>query len=434
MNIGIIGGGMMGLATAFYLSQKGHQITIIEKENEIGGLCRSEEILPNVFWDRFYHVILSTDKELLNFINDIGLSADIRFRETKTGFYTNGQLHSMSNTLEFLKFPPLSLLDKIRLGIGILYVSKINNWKPLEKISIKTWLTRVFGRRNYEKMWDPLLRSKLGSAKDQASAALIWAIIKRYYGTRHSSSKKEQLGCVKGGYSSILKHVEDYLRKNDSEIVLNQNVSKLGLVNGDRVRIFTQNGQMLEFDRVVVTAPNPEVRRIMPEMPPDFDCRLNEVRYLNIICALMILKKSLTPFYITNLTDSNLPFTGLIEATNVMPPDILKDHTLIYLPKWLPSGDPFFDKSNQEILNIFTRALMNMFPDLSEEDIVNLTVHRAKFVQPILDINYSEKILPMKTPLKNIYLVNTTMIRNSTLNNNEVVRLAKKAAETVIYE
>jgi protoporphyrinogen oxidase len=172
----------------------------------------------------------------------------------------------------------------------------------------------------------------------------------------------------------------------------------------------------------------------MPEMPPDFDCRLNEVRYLNIICALMILKKSLTPFYITNLTDSNLPFTGLIEATNVMPPDILKDHTLIYLPKWLPSGDPFFDKSNQEILNIFTRALMNMFPDLSEEDIVNLTVHRAKFVQPILDINYSEKILPMKTPLKNIYLVNTTMIRNSTLNNNEVVRLAKKAAETVIYE
>ena len=72
MKIGIIGGGMMGLATAYYLSKEGHQITIFEKEPEIGGLSRSEEIMPGLRWDRFYHVILSTDEELLNFIDEIG--------------------------------------------------------------------------------------------------------------------------------------------------------------------------------------------------------------------------------------------------------------------------------------------------------------------------------------------------------------------------
>ena len=133
MKIGIIGGGFMDLATAYYLNKKGHEVTILEKEKEIGGLTRSEEIMPGLYWDRFYHVILTTDTELLEFLDELGLSDDIRFRETKTGFYTDGQLHSMSTTMEFLQFKPLSLIDKLRLGAGILYTSKIKNWNRLEK-------------------------------------------------------------------------------------------------------------------------------------------------------------------------------------------------------------------------------------------------------------------------------------------------------------
>ncbi len=189
----------MGLATAYYLNKKGHEVTILEKEEEVGGLSRSEEILPGFRWDRFYHVVLTTDNALLDFIDELGLTEDIKFRETKTGFYTDGQLHSMSSILEFLQFKPLSLIDKLRLGAGIFYASKIRNWKRLEKKTAKAWLTRVFGRRNYEKMWEPLLRAKLGAAKDKISAAFIWSTIRRYYGTREKSSKKEMMGCAHGG-------------------------------------------------------------------------------------------------------------------------------------------------------------------------------------------------------------------------------------------
>jgi hypothetical protein len=52
-------------------------------------------------------------------------------------------------------------------------------------------------------------------------------------------------------------------------------------------------------------------------------------------------------------------------------------------------------------------------------------------VQPLQEIRYSEKIVPMKTPIKNLYIANTTMILNSTLNNNEVIKLARKAADLV---
>ena len=434
MKVGIIGGGMMGLATAHYLNKKGHQVTVLEKEKDIGGLSRSVEILPGVHWDRFYHVILSTDVELLNFVNEIGLSLDVQFRETKTGFYTNGQLYSMSSTLEFLKFKPLSFTDKLRLGLGILYSTKINNWKRLEKVYARNWLIRVFGRRNYEKMWSPLLRSKLGTAGEKTSAAYIWATIKRYYGTRESSSKKEMMGCVRGGYYSILNHVCEHLSSNGTRIVTDYTVKNIESNNGNKLKIQSQNGTNLEFDSVIATTPNPEIMRLLPNLPDEYRPKLEAVRYLGVVCAALVLKRSLTPFYVTNLTDSDLPFTGLIEATHVIPPDILDGKTLIYLPKYVTPDDPFNEKSDQDVIKIFLKALKKMFPDLSDEDIITYAVHREPFVQPLQEIGYSEKIPPMKTPINNVYIANTTMILNSTLNNNEVIKIARKAADLVTIE
>jgi protoporphyrinogen oxidase len=431
MRIGIIGGGMMGLATAFYLNKKGFQVTILEKENDIGGLSRSTEILPGIRWDRFYHVILSTDTELLNFIDEIGLSLDVQFRETKTGFYTDGQLHSMSSTLEFLRFKPLSFIDKFRLGLGISYSTRISNWRRLEKLYVKNWLIRVFGRRNYEKMWDPLLRSKLGAVKEQASAAFIWAIIKRYYGTRQSSTKKEMMGCVRGGYSSILDRIREHLSVNGTRIYTDYTVKNIGPLNQDKIKIQSEDSASIQFDRVISTVPNPVVKSMLPSNSNGFASQLEAVNYLGVICVSLVLKRQLTPFYVTNLTDTDLPFTGLIEATNVTPQDVFDGNALIYLPKYVPEGDSFYEKSDEEIYEIFLSALKRMFPNLTDDDIVYSVVHREPYVQPIHEIGYSEKIPPMRTPIKNFYIANTTMIINSTLNNNEVIKLARKAADLI---
>ena len=431
MHVGIIGGGMMGLATAFYLNKKGVQVTILEIRKEIGGLSGSIEILPGIRWDRFYHVILSTDKVLLEFLDEIGLSLDAYWRETKTGFYTDGQLHSLSSTAEFLKFKPLSFVDKLRLGIGILYSSKINNWRRLEKVYVKTWLVRVFGRRIYEKMWEPLLRSKFGSAKDQASAALIWAIIKRYYGTRHTSSKKELMGCVRGGYYSLLNHLNSCLSRYGTRIITNCDAEKVRVKKNTCIGVQTRSGEPLDFDRVIATVPNQTIVRLVPDISPNFKSKLEAVNYLSIVCVTLVLKRSLTPFYVTNLTDNGLPFTGLIEATNVIPKENLEGNSLVYLPKYLPLGDPYYKKPDHEILENFLKSLKRMFPDLLDKDIVSYTVNREPYVQPVQDIDYSQKISSIETPLKNFYMVNTTMILNSTLNNNEVIKLARKTADLV---
>jgi len=431
MKVGIVGGGMMGLASAYYLSKAGLDVSIFEKEEQIGGLSRPAEILPDLKWDQFYHVILTTDEELLGFLNEIGIGMDLHFKHTKTGFYTDGKIYSMSSSYEFLKFEPIHFLDKIRLGIGILYASRLTNWQKLEKIYVKSWLIRVFGRRNYEKMWDPLLRAKLGNAKDQVSAAFIWGIIKRLYGARKTGAKKEMFGCVSQGYYSILRKIKDELLKTGVNIYTEHAVSNIRNDASGSITICTDKDSFA-FDKAVLTIPNPEICKILPEAPNAFKEKLKKIKYLKLVCGILVLNKSLSPYYVMNLTDPELPFTGFIEATNIVPEGILQGRALIYLPKYMDPGDPFYSCSDEFIKNEFIKGVHKIFDDFSDDSVISFTIAREQYVQPIQEVNYSNNINEMKTPIQNLYYVNTTMILNSTLNNNEVVKLSRKLSGNVL--
>ena len=200
---GIVGGGIMGMTLAHRLAQQGHTVTVFESAPELGGLVSSWK-MGDVEWDKFYHVILLSDFRTRNILKEIGLEDKIEWVETKTGFYMKGKLYSMSDTIEFLKFPTLNLVDKFRLGLTIIVASRIKNWKRLEKIPVTTWLKRWSGSNTYNKIWLPLLRAKLGESYQKTSAVFIWATIQRLYGARRSGLKKEMFGFVPGGYKNVI--------------------------------------------------------------------------------------------------------------------------------------------------------------------------------------------------------------------------------------
>ncbi|HZN43839.1 MAG TPA: FAD-dependent oxidoreductase, partial [Nitrospiraceae bacterium] len=158
---GIIGGGFLGMTLAHRLAQNGRRVTLFEGADHLGGLAGAWR-LGDVIWDRHYHVTLLSDHYLRALLEELGLERDIEWVQTRTGFYTDQTLYSMSNTLEFLKFPPLNLIHKLRLGATIFYASQIKDWKRLEKFPVADWLRRWSGDHTFEKIWLPLLRAKLG--------------------------------------------------------------------------------------------------------------------------------------------------------------------------------------------------------------------------------------------------------------------------------
>jgi protoporphyrinogen oxidase len=427
MHVGILGGGITGLTTAFYLLRSGYDVTVLEARPEVGGLATSFDFGP-FHWDKFYHCILTSDLPLLQLIDDLGLTPELRWTKTKVGFFTDGRLQSMTTTLDFLRFPALSLWEKFRLGLGILYTSRIQDGLALEQEPIGPWLTRIFGKGNYQKMWEPLLKCKLGEARNRTSASFIWATIRRLYSTREAgASKQECLGYVRGGYRRVFARLVECVTQMGGKIVTGVAAEKIHS-NSDGVTVIAN--QRMDFDHLISTIPSSAFARLASELDEDYRVKLNEVEYMGMVCAALVLRRKLTPYYCTNLTD-DLPFTGIIEMTNLVSLEETAGRHLVYLPKYTIPGDPLFNATDDEVWQSFRAGLQTVLPDLKDSDIEQRFIFRERLVQPIPVINYSNLVPSMQTNVERLYLANTTQIVNSTLNNNEMVKIARKVTDLV---
>ncbi|HEX8370504.1 MAG TPA: NAD(P)/FAD-dependent oxidoreductase [Pyrinomonadaceae bacterium] len=456
--IAIVGSGFLGLTLALRLAESGNQVTVFESATEIGGLASAWQI-GDIVWDKHYHVTLLSDSYTRKIVSELGLENDFNWVETKTGFYTDGKLVSMSNAVEFLKFPPLGLTGKFRLGATIFYASRVKDWKRLEKIPVEEWLTKLSGRRTFEKMWKPLLKAKLGEAYRETSAAFIWATIQRLYAARNSGLKKEMFGYVRGGYARVLQRFGEVLRQKGVRIRLNSRVEKIEKSKGNKVKVFAaentekfrekikinsfQNlsevsvlsapraaadSSALEFDALILTCPASVAAKICPQFSETEKAKLENVKYQGIVCASVLMKNSLSDFYVTNITDET-PFTGIIEMSALVDKTEFGGNALVYLPKYVAPDDKLFEKSDAEIEETFLDALEKMYARFDRKDVLAFKLSRVRQVFPIPTLDYSRNLPGAQTSLENVFVINSAHIVNGTLNVNETVQLAEKFFE-----
>lgn len=423
---GIVGGGFLGMTMALRLAQQGHEVTIFERAQEFGGLAGSWQLGP-VRWDRHYHVTLLSDRWLRDLLVELGLDQSLRWVQTRTGCYSGGKLYSVSDTLEFLRFPPLRMIDKLRLGGTIFLASRLRDWQRLERVSVADWLTRWSGRRTFERFWRPLLRAKLGDNYHQTSAAFIWAVIQRLYAARRTGLKREMFGYLPGGYSRILARFAELLSAEGVELRPGVAVER---VDADEhgVRVDLGGGTVRHFEHVVVTAPAPVVPSLVPGLDQRERARLAAIDYQGVICASLLLRRPLAGFYLTNITDEDFPFTGVVEMSALVDPSDLGGHTLVYLPRYVVQGDPYLDLDDDELRADFLAGLRRMHPEVGEDDVVAFRVSRVRHVLPIPRLHYSRHVPSMTTSVPGVYVVNSAQIVNGTLNVNETVQLAERAA------
>ncbi|HVV45256.1 MAG TPA: FAD-dependent oxidoreductase, partial [Bryobacteraceae bacterium] len=310
---GIIGGGILGMTLASELSRFGHTVNIFEAGPEPGGLASAWQI-GDVVWDRHYHVTLASDSALRGLLAELGLDLQMCWRQTRTGFYCGGQLHSFSSAVDYLRFPLLTPFEKLLFGLAVARAARLESPDKIEHLTVEEWLTRISGRSVFEKMWRPLLRAKLGDDYRSTSAAFMWATIRRMFAARRSGLREERFGYLPGGYARMLPVFADALQRAGVRLTLNAPAREVTAVP-DGVEVRFQDRTTRRFDRVVLTTPAPLAAALCPQLHPVEADSLKSVEYLGIVCVSLLLRRPLSEFYITNIADETIPLTGIIEMS-----------------------------------------------------------------------------------------------------------------------
>ena len=348
----------------------------------------------------------------------------MRWVATGKALYDQGQLYPVSSVADYLRLPVLGPVAKARIAATVLRAARLRDWRALEQVTAEAWLVRWSGRAAYETFWLPLLRSKLGDRHEQTSAAFIWAIIQRLYAARKAGVKQDLFGYMPGGYARILERFREVLIERGVVLRTAADVGSVTTV-GEQVRVQTKQGIDV-FGAVVVTTPSPMAARLVPQLSDGERVAHNSICYQGIVCASLLLDRPLGGYYVTNITDPGLPFTGVIEMTGLVDSAEFGGRTLVYLPKYVASNDTLFDVPDDEIEATFSDALFQMYPEARSARIEASVVSRVRHVLPVATVGYSDRLPPTRTTVPGVHIVNTAHIVNGTLNVDETVQLADR--------
>lgn len=419
----IIGGGFTGLTAAYELLKRGHSVTILESESEIGGLAAAFDVGGEKL-DRFYHHWFTNDLEVMGLIDELGLNDQIIINPTNTGMYYANNFFKLSTPLDLLKFTPLSFIDRIRLGLLTLRARRVKDWKQLESKTAKDWLLELGGESVYKVVWEPLLKGKFGPYAEDVSAVWFWNKLKLRGGSRGKGGE-ERLAYYKGGFISLADSLAKKIKEMGGTIVLNQKVVSLNKAdNSWEVKTVTDS---YYTKNVVATIALPLIADLVKNFAEkDYIEKLNQIDYIGNVCLVLELNKSLSKTYWLNVNDPTFPFVGVIEHTNFEKPETYDGSHIVYLSKYLPHTDKLYSMNEDEFLDYSMPFLVKMFPEFNRGWIKKHYLWRARWSQPVVVKHYSRLIPAEKTPYEGLNICSMAQIYPEDRGTNYAIREGRR--------
>ncbi len=418
MKIAIIGAGFTGLAAAHQLG-KDHNITVFEKNLNPGGLAQGFK-QSNWDWslEDHYHHIFTSDKN----IYDLALKVrhPIDFYQPKTSTWIDNHIYQLDSVASLMRFTPLSMISRIRTGIGMASLKLNPFWKPYEYFTAKKMIQSMMGNESWEKLWSPLFFGKFHSYAEQISAAWFWSRIYK---------RSQSLGYPRKGFLSLAKTIESNIISNKAKFIYGTTVERIKSVKGGiEIRA---DGKSQIFDRVVCTLPTAYFCKITPEIEADFVRKYTKIEGLGAINLILSLKNNFFSdgTYWLNINDKKIPFLAVVEHTNFISEKFYHNEHLIYVGLYAPSSDQRFSYSEKELLSLYLPHLQKINPNFSEKQINNIWLKKAAFAQPIIPIHYSKSIPPIRTSMKNVFLANMQQVYPWDRGTNYAVKLGMEVAK-----
>ena len=423
----IVGAGFTGLTSALQLARAGHKVLVLEADTGPGGLAGTFDFRDGVTIEKFYHHWFDNDVYVPELVRELGMEGDVVIMPSKTGMYFNGRHWRLSTPLDLLRFKPLPLIDRIRLGLMVLKVRKVKDWKSIEHLTIREWLEPLCGKNAYRIVWQPLIENKFSVVADVVNAVWMWKKLVLRGSTRDAKGG-EQLAYFKGGFGRLAQKMADEIARLGGEVRYNTPVTGVEAAGGKISAMHTPAGPV-DAREYLLTPAFPVIADILDgQADAAWLASLRRVGYLANLCLVLELDRSLSDTYWINVNDPGFPFVGVIEHTNFDSPANYDGKHIVFLSRYLPKADPLWNYSDDAYLEFALGHLQRMFPDFKREWIHEFRVWRADYAQPITERGYSEYVPGRATPFSNATISTMAQIYPEDRGTNYAIREGRAVA------
>jgi protoporphyrinogen oxidase len=450
----VIGAGVAGLTAAHRLSQSGHQCDVYERWPGLGGQAATLEIGGGQRIERYYHHLFMTDRHITALCRQLDLADEIEWRPSSLGMFSEGHNHPFTTPLHLLRYPPLSVRSRLRMGAAVLALQRRRTVEPFELITARAWIERVMGREVWEKVWGPLLRAKFGERADAIAMAWLWCKLTLRRELKGSEARKELLGYPRSSFEAIFAAQQHEIEAAGGRVLIDRPVALLqhdtegfllhpgaphSFRRGLDPRKFEAHGEPERYDAVIATVPSDVFIKLLDEplersLRADYLRRVRASEYHTAICLVLELDRALTPFYWTNALDPELPFCGLVEHTNFIEPERYGGRRFAYVANYVAPDDHLLALSADELLTAYEPGLRKMNPGFSRDWVRERWLFREPHAQPIVTIGYRDRMPALDTGLPGLVLANTTQIYPEDRGTNYSVRLGWDAAAALLSQ
>ncbi len=423
---------MAGLTAALRLAQAGHKVSVFEKQKGVGGQASTFPV-AGARLEHFYHPLFRSDREILALIDELGLGPKLLWLPSRVGFFYRGRIYPFVTPLDLLRFRPISLLDRVRLGLVTVALQRYSDWRRLEGITAQKWITRYAGRRNFNVVWGPLLRAKFGQSHKDVGMVWFWGKIHLRGASRGQGGWQESLAYMEGSFERLLEAMVAEITRLGGEVHTGCPVARV-LTDGPRATGVEAAGQARSFDTVLATVPSPVFRQLVTDLPAGYGQKVDAIRYQAALCLVMELERPFSDVYWLNISDPAIPFVGIIEQTNFVPREWYGGQRLVYITNYLSAQDPLYHQSAEEVLSAYLPHLQKINPAFKKEWVRGLHIFREDGAQPIVTTHYSRLIPEHRTPVSGLYLANTTQIYPEDRGMNYSVRLGERVSQLILED
>lgn len=255
MRTAVIGGGPAGCAAAYTLGKRGHQVVLLEAQDQIGGRTQQKHREGFNLGSGALFLMGGIYPRTNALLKELGRDDELVPWDARTHVIdADGSRYEVGfdQVISFLKLPVFSTAEKLRIAAGV--ASQLVRRGPkscfdgpdLAKYdrgeTLETWSRRVLGDKGHDYITVPYMGFLYAVPMTWLSTSLFQAILQQFY--------KLELSVPPGGIGQI----SDWLIAGTPNLDVRTSAPAEGLVRTASGWAVTAGGEVHEVDSVVIAS------------------------------------------------------------------------------------------------------------------------------------------------------------------------------------